>query len=211
MAACRAVVAVDDGDARLDGRHPVLARHHHNARHGLPDGIVANLVSIRPELPVCRHVHHHDARVQLLQHVIPEPHLLDGARPEVLHQHVRHLDQLPQNLLGLVATQVDGKALLAAVVLGPVGALPVGIRPVIARLLPLQPLHLDNLSPQAGQHLGAPRPRLMPPQVQNSNPLQRSLHFRHSGRLLDIIWWPEGLNSAGNCKTAAQPWQPGDG
>ena len=188
--------AVDDGHTRLDGGHPVLAGNHHDARHGLTDGIVANLIAVGTELAVGGDVDHDDAGVELLERVVAKAHLFNGAGAEVLHQHVGHLDQLPQNLLGLVTAQVDGEALLAAVVLHPVGALAVGVGAVKAGFLALQPLNLDYLGPQACQHLGATGSCLVASQVQNSNAFQWSFDCRHRSPLLSVKSesdWPLGL------------------
>src|SRR5207237_5088748 len=86
--------AIDDGHAGANGRHAVFAGDHGDAGHGLADGIVADLVAIGTELPVRGDVDHDDARVQRLEHAIPEAHLLDGPGTEVLDDDVGDLDEL---------------------------------------------------------------------------------------------------------------------
>src|SRR6185436_9908025 len=142
-------------------------------------GVVADLVAIRTELPIGGDVDHDDAGVQRLQHVIPEAHLLDRPRAEVLHEHVGNPDQLAQGRLGFLLAQVHAQALLAAVVLDPVRALLADPGRVVAGFLATEALDLDDLGPQAGQHLGATGPGLMAAQVDHADTVQRSFTIRH--------------------------------
>ncbi len=80
--------AVDDGDARPDGGHALITREHGDAGHGLADGVVADLVAVRPKLTVRRDIDHDDAWVELLEFFVAEAHLLYGAGPEVLDQDI---------------------------------------------------------------------------------------------------------------------------
>src|SRR4029453_84237 len=125
------------------------------------------------------HVYHEDARVPRLQHVVAEAHLLDGPRPEVLHEHVGHLDQLAQGRFALFLAHVHAHALFAAVVLNPVRTLLADPRRVIPGLLAADALDLDDLGAQTSEHLGAAWPRLMASQVDHADSVQRSFAVRH--------------------------------
>src|SRR5262249_2139762 len=76
--------------------------------------------------------------------------------------------------LGFLAAQVHAHALLAAVVLDPVGTLLGDPRRVIAGLLAPDALDLDDLGSQPGEHLSAARPRLMASQVDHADPVERT-------------------------------------
>src|SRR6267378_3691601 len=164
--------AVDDRDAGANRRHALVAGDHGDAGHGLADGVVADLLAVGTELPVRGDVDHDDAGVQRLQRVVPEAHLLDGPRPEVLHEHVRDLDQLTQDCLPFVLAQVHAEALLTAVVLDPVRALLADPRPVIPSFLAPQALDLDDFRAQTSEDLGAAGSCLMPPQIDHADTVQ---------------------------------------
>src|SRR5262249_44293742 len=70
--------AVDDGNSGPHGRHALVTGHHGDPRHGLADGIVADLIAIGAELPVGGDVDHDDAGIERLEDVVAEAHLLDG-------------------------------------------------------------------------------------------------------------------------------------
>ena len=171
--------AVDNRHAGPNRRTALRPGNHGNARHGLPDGVVANLIPVGAELPIGRDIDHNDPGVQLLQDLVAEPHLFDGAGAEVLEDDIGNLDQFPQGFLALLLPQVHTQRLLAAVILHPIGALFPHPGAVIAGFLAAQPLHLDNFGPQPGQHLGAARPGLMPAQVNDANAAQRTSGFCH--------------------------------
>src|SRR5882672_2786442 len=171
--------AVDDRDAGANRRHALVAGDHGDAGHGLADGVVADLLAIGTELPVRGDVDHDDAGVQRLERVIPEAHLLDGPRPEVLHDHVGDLDQLSQGSLAFLLAQVHADALLAGVVLDPVRALLADPRRVVASFLAADALDLDDLRAQTREHLRATRSRLMATEVDYANTVQWPFAVRH--------------------------------
>ena len=175
--------AVDDGHAGANRRHAFFAGDHRDAGHRLADRVVADLLAVGTELPVRGDVDHDDARVQRLERVIPEAHLLDCPGAEVLHEHVGDLDELAQGGLRFLLAHVHADAFLAGVVLNPVRALFADPRSVVTGLLPTQALYLNDFCTQAGKHLGTPGSRLMAAQVDNADAIQRpfeSCHIRHS-------------------------------
>src|SRR5207237_586599 len=87
--------------------------------------------------------------------------------------------QLAQRRLSFLLAQVHAQALLAAVVLNPVRALLSDPWRVVPGLLATQALDLDDLRPQAGEHLGAPWSRLMATQVDHADTVQRPFGICH--------------------------------
>ena len=170
----RADAGVERGDAVyqrevcLDGGQVAVAGEGHEAAHSLTDGVEADLVAVGAVLAVSRDVYHDDLGVQLLELVVAEAHDVNGAGAEVLQEDVGDFDQLAEDLLALVGAEVDGEALLATVVLHPVGGLPANAGAVCSALVAAHRLHLDNLGAHAGEHQGAAGASLIASKVQHS-------------------------------------------
>src|SRR6476619_5765199 len=180
MQRCR---AVDDRNACANGRHAFRARDHRDARHGLAYRVITDLVAIRTELSVCSHIAHDAARVERFQRLIAEAHLVDGAGAEVLYEHVRHFDQLAQGGLPVLHAQVHAHALLAAVVLHPVGTLLPYPRRVVTRLLAANAFDLDDFRAQPRHHLRASRSCLMTAEIDHTDAAQWSIALCHASLL----------------------------
>ena len=127
---------VDERKEGLRGRVAGESCEGHHPAQGLAYRVEANAVTIRAVLSVGRYVDHDDARIELFQHVVAEAHPLDRAWPEVLEQYVGDADEVTQYSLALIPAEIDREALLAAVVLDPVGALALDDRAVAAAFVP---------------------------------------------------------------------------
>lgn len=105
---------VDEGDARLRPRALRLARHAHEAAHGLHEQVVAG----QPGALGGAEAGHRAvdepgiARAHVL---VPEPQLLHRAGPEVLHQDVRAVDDRARRRQVLRVRQVERDGALVAV------------------------------------------------------------------------------------------------
>src|SRR5262249_38353327 len=158
----------------------------HHAADGLPNGVETDAVTVGAVLPIRRDVDHDNAGVQGFELVVPKPHSRNGARTKVLDQNIRDLDQLTHDLLALLVAHVEAQALLAAVVLHPIGALAAHKWPPTTTLIATGRLDLNDLSPQTRQHKTNARPGLVAPQIQNSDAFQRCL--RHGHCCLLSVW-----------------------
>ena len=89
-----------------------------------------------------------------------------------MHQYVGHLDEASQDLFPLVGAKVNAKALLAAVVLNPVGALTPDIGAVVPTFVATGPLYFNYLCSQPRHYQAGSWPGLISTQVQNSDALK---------------------------------------
>src|SRR5204862_1197312 len=99
---------------------------------------------------------------------------------------VGHLDQLAEDRLSFVFTQVHAQALLAAVVLDPVRALLAHPWRVITSFFAPQALDLDDFGPQTGEHLGAAGSCLMTTEIDHADTVQGTFAIGH--RLPSASW-----------------------
>ena len=171
--------AVDEGDPGLHRRPALFPDGHGDAGDAFADGAVADLFGIGAELPVGGGVDHDDAGVEFLEHVVPEPHGLDGAGAEILEENVGDFDQLRQDLFPRVRPEVHAEAFLPRVVGCPVSALTADPWPVITGLLAANPFDLDYLRPHASQNLGTAGAGLVAAEVQHPDPIQGWPVVRH--------------------------------
>ena len=92
------------------------------AAHRLADGAEARQVAVGAGLAVARDAQHHQAGVQLRQHVVAHAPAFERAGAEVLDQHVGLGDQLAGDVLPFGAAQVErDRALVARLHLPPDG------------------------------------------------------------------------------------------
>ena len=102
-------------------------------------------------------------RVDLAERFVAEPEAIERARPEVLHQHVRLGDHLPEQILAGVGLEIERQAALVGVQDQEEQAVTVllvaQVRPrnVAARWL----LELDHVGPEEAENLRAGGPRLV--------------------------------------------------
>ena len=154
-----AVHRVEPGEV-VGNRHPDprrravrMPRHVHQAALGLDDGIVPGQVPLRAGLSVAGDRAVDEARVAGRDRVVAEAQLRQAARPEVLDQHVRRVDQTAEHVGAGVGLQIDGEALLAAVQAEKEGAPPVPERRPGAGVVALgRLLDLDDLGAHVAEH-----------------------------------------------------------
>ena len=100
------------------------------------------------------------------------------------------LIELAQRRLRFLLAQVHAHALLAAVVLDPVGALLAHPWRVIAGFLAADALDLDDFRPEAGEHLRAARSCLMATQIDHADTVQWALAVCHGGHSIVRTFFP---------------------
>ena len=115
------------------------------------------------------------ARVELVDVVPGQPHAVERAGREVLHQHVALLDQRIEHTHALRVLGVDGDRALVVVEHGEIEA--VGVRHVAqlaARdVADARTLDLDHVGAEPGEQLRAGRPRLHVGEVENAHAGER--------------------------------------
>ena len=159
---------VRHGHAGLHGLAVRLARHAHEATHGLHHEVVAGPVLVRARLPEASDGAVHEPRVERREVLPSEPEARERADLEVLEEHVRPLGQAADDGLALGPGEVHGDGLLAAVCAGEVGGLArLGAircgepgRAPAPRLVPRpRPLDLHHLGAEVGEELARPGSR----------------------------------------------------
>src|SRR5205085_315086 len=100
--------------------------------HRFGDGGETGALGVRAGLPVAGDARDHEPRVDLPEALRPEVPLLERAGTEVLDEDVAVLDQLEQQLLAALDTQIERAALLV-----PRLDRPPERAPFVARLAPL--------------------------------------------------------------------------
>ncbi|MCY1220412.1 hypothetical protein D9M72_324230 [compost metagenome] len=176
---------VDHRDADLlrpaAGQVVALAGDAHQAAEALEDEVVAGLVRARPGLAVARDRAVDDGRVDGLEAFIVQPVALQVADLVVLQHDLRPGRQFVHDRLPFRAGDIQRHRLLAAVGAGKVGG--VARRLAVRIGQPGRPprtgvvagagaLHLDDLGPQVGQVLRAPRSRQDARQVEHPHALK---------------------------------------
>ncbi len=115
------------------------------------------------------------ARIELVDVLEGEPHAVERARREILHQHVAFLHQPIEDFLALRVFAVDRDRALRAIEHGEietVGAFHVA--QLAARdVADARPFHLDHVGAHEGEKLGAGRPRLHMREVEDTHAVER--------------------------------------
>ena len=99
----------------LDRTAVGLAADAHHAAHGLGDHVEGQVVLERAALAEAFHLGVDDAGIDLGDDIVAEPQPLDGARREVLHEHVGLGGEIEDDLLAGRRLQVDGQRFLVGV------------------------------------------------------------------------------------------------
>src|ERR1700680_2747947 len=144
----------------------------HHPGHRLADRVKRTTIPIRAILAEARDVDHDDAGIKLFQDIVTQPHRIHHAGAEVLHQHVGLRHQLLEDGLAARASQVEGDALFAAIVLRPIDY------PQPARLVAIRGgLDLDHLRTQIPKDHGASRTRLVSSEIDYPDTIETASHF----------------------------------
>jgi hypothetical protein len=158
--------SVDDlGIARL----PLL---HADPAHGLQDLVVPGAILEGSAVPVTGQRAVDQARIDHLHPVVIDAEPRRDGRPEVVDQHVRPLGQPPQYLEPVGILQVEADAVLVAVDAEERAALVRERRRVVAQVVPLGGLDLDDVSAEVGQQRAAVGPRHVAAQIEDGDSAQ---------------------------------------
>ncbi len=124
-------------------------------RHVLVHLQVVVVVTVREAL----HRGHDQLRVEFIQTFPREAHAVEGARAEVLYQHVRFTHQLFEHFLAFLRLRVQRQRALVAVEHREVQGIGVGDVAQLATrdVARTRALHLDHVSAEPGQQLGTSR------------------------------------------------------
>jgi hypothetical protein len=133
-----------------------------------------------------RHGQHHHARVHLAQRRIVQPQLGQHLGRIVLHHRIGAMHQLLEQALAFGLGQVQGDAELAPVhqvevrllLIQPVAVELFGVIGAAPPVRVAGAFHLDDFSPQVGQHARGKRPGPAHGQVHHAQPGQRQLACR---------------------------------
>ena len=118
---------------------------------------------------------HDHARVELVDVLPGEPHAVERAGREVLHQHVAMLDQALDDLLALGMLGIDRDRALVAVEHREIEAVgPFHVTQLTARnVADARPLDLDHVGAHIAEQLGAGRAGLHVREVEDAHAVER--------------------------------------
>src|SRR6266581_2410837 len=174
---------------RADQRRAVVeAGRRGGATGALGDVLVDLAVGIRPRAETLDRSDDH-ARIELLDPLPGEAHSVQGARSEVLDQHVATPDQGFQNLLALRVLGIDGDRALVVVQHREVETVHAGdVAQLSARRIAFAGLfHLDDVGAEPGQQLRAGRSRLDVGEIEDADSVQSLGHGQSPGYLY-MVW-----------------------
>ncbi|MCY1536664.1 hypothetical protein D9M68_721280 [compost metagenome] len=184
----RAVHARDqvaDGRARAHGRIVLAAVQAHESAHRLGDEIEGGPVAIRTGGAEAVDAAMNDVRTQRFQGIVAETHLFHDAGTVVFDHDVAGGNQLAQDVLALLAVQVQRDRSLVAVVVCEVPAQTILDHALAADRIAFPGcFYLDDFGPHVGQDGGAIRARDDAGQVQDADSGEwHSLCLRRCRRL----------------------------
>ncbi|MNQ87578.1 hypothetical protein D3C85_1028070 [compost metagenome] len=118
-----------------------------------------------------------EPRIGPAERLVAQVQALHRIGREILHQHVRRLDQLQQDRASALVLQVNGNAALVAVEIAEVA----GPEPLQAsRSVAFHGFDLDHVGAQVRQHHAAGRAHHRVPEIKHANTRERQLPFiRH--------------------------------
>ena len=180
---------VGDGDAEAVGWAIRGARDAHQPPFGLHDGVVSGQVAPGPGLSEAGDRTVDESRVVGGDPLVPDPHAIHRAGPEVLDEHVRFREQTVENVPRLAPLQVERDALFVPVDAQEVGALSADERrPPGAGVVPLpRLLDLDDARAHVGEQHRAVRPGQHAREVDDDGPGERPFRIGHN-RLVIIVY-----------------------
>src|ERR1700758_4497583 len=166
-----AIADLRAGDERRAVAEP---RGRGRAAGTLRDVLVDLAVFVRARAEALHRGHDH-ARISLVDVLPGEPHAVERAGPEVLHQHVAMLDQAVEDFLALGMLGVDGDRALVAVEHGEIEAVGAfDVTQLAARdVAAARPLDLDAVCAHIGEQLRAGWARLHVGEVEDAHAVER--------------------------------------
>jgi hypothetical protein len=152
-------------DRRIDVGRRIFgeAGDAHRPAHGLGDRLEALESAVRPVGAEALDRGVDKSRVDLAQGCVAEPEAIERARPEILHQHVRLGDHLPEQILAGVGLEIQRQAALVGVQDQEEQAVAILL---VAHVHPrnvaaLGLLELDHVGTEEAENLRAGGPRLV--------------------------------------------------
>ena len=159
----RRPVLVDDGRAHRGRRLAGAPRDGGEPRDALHEEVLTRAVAVRARLAVAGSRDVNEPRVDGAGVLPAEPPALEHARPEVLDQHVRPLDEPARDGPAMIRLEVEREAPLVPVREQKERAhaveVEVAARPVALPQRPPGRLDLDHVGPEVGQELDARGPQ----------------------------------------------------
>src|SRR5262249_20067586 len=169
-------VTVDERGRRTERPPDGGTGQRHEPAHRLAQRIESGAVAIGPVLPEPRYRDEDDARLELAQTLVAEPHLLHDAGSEILQHDVGFRHERREDLLAALGAHVETEALLAAVIDREIDALSTHDGLGAAGFFTADFLDLDDLRAEIGEDHAAARAGLIPRQFQNPHAVQASAH-----------------------------------
>ena len=175
---------VDDGNTGADGTGAFFALGAagvaHKAAHALEHVVITGVFSLRAGGTVAGDGHPDQFGVDFAQVVVVQAQAGQGAGLVVLNDDIGVLCQPLDDVIALFGAEVDGDGLLVAVGRNVVGrvavfgccAFEVGRTPAASVITGTGPFDLDDVGPQVGKILGAPRACQHAGKVENCDVLQ---------------------------------------
>ncbi|MCY1446147.1 hypothetical protein D9M71_626960 [compost metagenome] len=142
---------VADGDAGTHRRAVLEAGDIAQATHRFADGAEARFVLARAGLAEAGQAHHHQFRVQLVQHIPAEAELFQHAGAEVLDQDVGVRQQLLQHFAAVGMLEVERhRAFVARLHEPPERGALVQLAPLAQRVAAIRRFDLDHFGTEFG-------------------------------------------------------------
>ena len=158
-----------------DERRPVAEAGGRGGAAGALGDVLVDLAVLVGTGAEALHRGHDHARIGLVDVLPGEPHAVERAGREILHQHVAMLDQPVEDFLALGMLGVDGDRALVAVEHGEIEAVgALHVAQLAARdVADAGPLDLDAVGAHIGEKLGAGRPRLHMGEIEDAHAVER--------------------------------------
>ena len=182
----------------------------HDARLALDDQVVARPARLRPRLAEARDRAVDEPGIQRVDGLPAEAEPRERAGPEVLDQHVRAREELPEDRLPRLRLEVERDALLPAVDAHEVGRLAAGEGGPGAGVVPLaRLLDLDHLGAHVGEEHRGVGPREHAGQVDDAHAVEGPHGVLRRSRLAALFAnaesRPVAVSARRRQKSAARP------
>ena len=207
----RGAVVIDDRRPHRNRRTARVAGRGREAGQGLDEQVLSRPFTVGPVAAVPGGRSVDDPGVEAPAVLVSESELLHAPGPEVLHHHVRRLNEAPRDLLPVLRLEVEGEASLVPSDGEVIDALTVdeevSHRPVALERPPGR-LHADHVRPEIGEVLRGRRPHQHVVEARDPKALQQ-VHgaARNLSRGPDGAWGPfaNGTGSGGRTSSRRCP------